>query len=334
VKAAFYERQGDASDVLTVGDVPTPDPAPGEVRVRIYVSGLNPTDTKARSGFSGPMAFPKIVPHQDGAGVIDAVGDGVSVSRIGERVWIYEAQYRRATGTAAEFVVVPEANAVSLPDHVSFETGASLGIAALTAHRCLFADGDIKGRRVLVHGGAGAVGTAAILLAKWAGAWVVATITREVQRDIAFAAGADLVLNIREDDVAGALKDATHDQGVDRIVEVNVSANLALDLAVLAPSGVISAYATQKASDVLELPILKAMVAGAVFRFVFVYTVPADAKRAAVDAVAACIASGVYRPHVGLEVPLDEIAKAHQVQDDGSVIGKILVKVADEPRGA
>ena len=205
MQAAYYERLGAAPEVLVIGDLPTPTPGPGEVRVRVAVSGLNPTDTKARTGYRGAMAYPRIIPHQDGAGVIDAVGDGVPASRVGERVWIFEAQAGRAFGTAAEYVVVPEENVVTLAPDISFEIGASLGIPALTAHQCLFADGDLQDRPVLVHGGAGVVGEAAILLAKWAGAWVATTVRSAADALSARALGADLVINMREEDTAAAI---------------------------------------------------------------------------------------------------------------------------------
>ncbi|CAJ0571085.1 unnamed protein product, partial [Mesorhabditis spiculigera] len=236
-ESRFYERQGPAHEVLCIAEIPDPQPGPGEVRVRVHVSGLNPTDLKARTGFSSAMPFTRIIPHQDGAGVIDAVGDPKEASRVGQRVWVYEAQYGRPAGTAADYVVVPSAQAVPLPDNVSFEVGASLGIPALTAHRCLFADGDIRSRNVLVQAGAGVVGTAAILLAKWAGAWVAATVRNEEQAAVARAAGADLVLNRLNEDVAAVVKARTGNTGVDRIVDVNVKANLDIDIACLAPGG-------------------------------------------------------------------------------------------------
>jgi len=293
----------------------------------MHMSGLNPTDLKARTGFSAPMPFPRIIPHQDGAGVIDAVGDPEEAGRIGQRVWIYEAQYGRASGTAAAFVVVPAGHAVPLPGDVSFEVGASLGIPALTAHRCLFADGDINGRRVLVQGGAGVVGTAAILLAKWAGAWVAATVMNAEQAIIARAAGADLVLDRLNDDVAGAINTHTRRAGVDRIVEVNVQANLDLDLACLASGGVISAYAAAQATDELSLPLLRAMVHGCVLRFVYIYSVPQEAKIHAIRDITACLVSGAYSPHVGLKVDLQKIAEAHQALEAGTVMGKVLIAI-------
>lgn len=325
MRAAYYERQGPADEVFCVADLPIPQPGPGEVRVRVHVSGLNPTDLKARTGFSSAMPFPRIIPHQDGAGVIDAVGDSAEAGRIGQRVWIYEAQYGRPSGTAAEYVVVPSGQAVPLPDNVSFEVGASLGIPALTAHRCLFADGDINGRNVLVQGGAGVVGTAAILLAKWAGARVVATVMNQEQAVVARAAGADLVLERLNDDVVAAINAYTGGVGVDRIVDVNVKANLDIDIACLAPGGVISSYATAHATEELTLPLLKAMVHGCVLRFVFIYSVPAAAKNQAVKDINSCLASGKYAPHIGMKVVLEKIAEAHVALESASVTGKVLV---------
>ena len=327
MKAAYYDRQGPADEVLRVADLPLPHPGPGEVRVRIHVSGLNPTDLKARTGFSSAMPFGRIIPHQDGAGVIDAVGNPKNSKRIGERVWVYEAQHGRPSGTAAEYVVVPSTQAVQLPENVSFDTGASLGIPALTAHRCLFADGNLKGLNVLVHGGAGVVGTASILLAKWAGASVMATVLNAEQAAIARAVGADLVLDRRTDDVPAAVAAHTGNKGADRIVDVNVQANLDINLACLAPGGVISSYAMTNATDELTLPLLKAMVRGCVLRFVFIYSVPVEAKRRAVEDITSCLMSGAYTPHIGLKVGLDSIADAHLALESASVTGKILIEV-------
>ncbi|PLQ00817.1 NADPH:quinone reductase [Cupriavidus pauculus] len=326
MKAAYYERQGKASEVLRLGDFPLPSPGPGEVRVRIHASGLNPSDIKARTGFSGPAAFPLVIPHQDGAGVIDAVGTGVAAARIGERVWLFEAQYRRAFGTAAAYTVVPARQAVLLPDNVPFTVGACLGVPALTAHRCLFADGDIKGRFILVHGGAGAVGTAAILLAKWAGAWVATTVSTPEQADAARRAGADVVIHRWSDDVAAIVKSETGQRGVDRIVDVGLQDNLDIDMNCLANGGIISAYAVNDAADHLPLPLLKTMIAGCSFRFVYIYTVPAAAKSAAVSAISQCLADGAYAPTIGMQVPLDAIVEAHEAQESGRVIGKIIVE--------
>lgn len=329
MRAIYYDRQGAADDVLILGNLPTPSPKAGDVLVRVHMSGVNPTDMKARTGFSSAMPYERIIPHQDGAGVIEAVGMGVPASRIGERVWIFEAQAGRAEGTAADYVVVPSANAVPLPATTSYEIGASLGIPALTAHRCLFADGDLKGRRVLVHGGAGVVGSAAIHLAKWAGAWVATTVRKPQHEAIAREAGADLVLNLRGEDVPARIRDATAGKGIDRIVDVNLVENLDLDLACLANGGVISSYAMRDAADESSIPLLRAMIAGAVFRFVYIYTVPLSAKQAAIIDITACLEAKAYKPVIGLIVPLHRTADSHTALEQGGVTGKILVRVVD-----
>lgn len=325
MKAAYYEAQGSARDVLKVGELPTPEPGSDEVRVRIHVSGLNPTDVKARTGFSAEMPYPRIIPHQDGAGVIDAVGANVPPDRLGERVWVYEAQYGRATGTAAEFVVVPARQAVHLPDTTSFEVGASLGIPALTAHRCLFSDGSLKGRRVLIHGGAGVVGTAAILLAKWAGAWISTTVMSSEQATVAEENGADLVIDRKSADVASIVLEATEGLGVDHIVDVALKPNLDINLACLSQGGVISAYATANATDELSIPLLKAMMHGCVFRFVYIYNVPDELKQAAIADINSCLEAGCYSPKIGLNMPLRNIVEAHEALESSNVIGKVLV---------
>ncbi|WP_111494244.1 NADPH:quinone reductase [Marinobacter bohaiensis] len=326
MKAAYYEAQGNARDVLVVGESSMPEPGPNEVRIRVHVSGINPTDVKARTGFSAGMPYPRIIPHQDGAGVIDAIGEGVSSDRLGERVWVYEAQFGRSMGTAAEFVVVPSDQAVHLPHTTTFEVGASLGIPALTAHRCLFADGNLKDRHVLVHGGAGVVGTAAIQLAKWAGAWVATTVMSDEQAAIAEANGADVVLRRQSDDVASRIMDAAGGLGVDRIVDVALKSNLDVNLACLSQGGVISAYATGSATDELPVPLLKAMMHGCVFRFVYIYNVPKEVKQSAIVDINACLEAGAYSPHIGLSNPLDDIVEAHEALEFSRVIGKVLVR--------
>ncbi|QSY97835.1 NADPH:quinone reductase (plasmid) [Rhizobium bangladeshense] len=330
MRAAFYDRQGSAKDVLTVGDLPDPQPGAGEVRVRMIFSGINPSDIKTRTGFGGkPMPFRRIVPHQDGAGIIDAVGYGVPDTRIGERVWIYMAQWGRAFGTAAEFAVVPSVQAVKLSDNTSSEIGASLGVPAMTAHRCLFADGDLRGKRVLVQGGAGAVGNAAILLAKWAGAWVAATVSREEQAEIARQAGADLVINRHEHDVPQAVRLATSDYGVDRIVDVDISANIDTAISCLTRDGLVSAYSTESPQAKLAIPFFPALLGGFSFRFVYVYTMPEAAMRQAAYEISACAASGAYTPQIAKTFTLDAVPEAHELQESGKAVGKILVRVTD-----
>ncbi|MFQ6162878.1 NADPH:quinone reductase [Sinorhizobium meliloti] len=328
MRAAFYDRQGSAKEVLSVGELPDPQPGAGEVRVRVVASGINPSDIKTRTGFGGKaMPFPRIVPHQDGAGVIDAVGPGVPPSRVGERVWVYMAQCGRALGTAAELVVVSSAQAVRLTDNVSFEIGAALGVPAMTAHRCLFADGDLRGKRVLVQGGAGAVGNAAILLAKWAGAWVAATVSREQQAEVARAAGADLVLNRHGEDVSERVRSATGGHGVDRIVDVDISANIDVSIACLGRDGVVSAYSTESPDAKLTIPFFPALLGGFSFRFVYVYTMPEAAMRQAAGEISACAASGAYAPRIAKTYALDEVAEAHELQESGKAVGKVLLRI-------
>jgi NADPH:quinone reductase len=328
MRAIYYDRQGPARDVLRFGEIPRPRVGAGEVLVRVHVSAVNPSDVKNRTGFVGPMRHARVVPHQDGAGVVEAVGAGVTAERVGERVWIYEAQTGRAAGTAAEYVAVPAQNAVPLPEGVPFEVGATLGVPAMTAHRCLFADGDLDGRRVLVHGGAGAVGTAAIQLATWSGARVVATVRQAEQVDAARRAGAEAVLVSGSADTAN-LRTALGGCGADRIVDVALTENLDVDLAALADGGVISAYATTSPSDEVRLPMVRAMVANAAVRFVYVYTVPAQGKAAAVADIGDCLRNGGLRPRIGLVVPLARTVEAHLAVEAGAAAGRVLIRVVD-----
>ncbi|MFV3411148.1 NADPH:quinone reductase [Pseudomonas sp. NY15436] len=330
MKAAYYRKQGPARDVLEVGEVAEPVPGVGEVRVRIAVSGLNPSDIKARTGFSASMPYPRVIPHQDGAGVIDRVGDGVPVERTGERVWVYEAQQGSPNGTAAEYVVVPSHKAVELPAGVSMDVGATLGIAALTAHRCLLSDGSIRDKRVLVHGGAGAVGSAAIQLAKWAGAWVATTISNAAQAAVARAAGADLIIDRHRESTVDVLMGATDGEGVDRIVDVDLIANAATNLACSSGGAVVSAYALQQATDAVSVPMLEAMKKGIVYRFVYIYSVPLSEKLVAIRDITQCLSAGAYMPEIGMKVRLNQIVDAHDAMESSTVIGKILVDVSSE----
>jgi NADPH2:quinone reductase len=329
MRAACYERKGPASKVLVVGDVPDPQPGPGEVRVKIHFSGINPTDTKLRGGWDGSMEmpFPRMIPHQDGAGVIDKVGAGIPQARIGERVWIYEAQRGRAFGTAAEYATVPAENAVSLPDGASFETGACLGIAGMTAHRCLFQDGGVHGQTVLVAGGAGAVGHAAIQLAKWGGARVATTVSRPEQEKIAREAGADLVVDRKKEDPAAKIKAFTRGQGLDRVVEVAFEANLELNRAVLKANGVISSYSSGPPDSAPRIPFSAIMRQGISMHFILVYVMPREAHQLAARDLNAALEAGRYRPHVAGIFKLDETAKAHQAQESGGTVGKLLIGV-------
>lgn len=331
MQAGYYERKGAAHDVIIVGDLPTPEPGPGEVLVRVAVAGLNPSDIKNRSGWGGykDMPYPRIVPQNDGAGVIVGVGPGVTETRLNERVWLFEAQRDgRAFGTAAEFVVVPESRAARLPDIASFELGACLGVPAMTAHRCLFANGGIQGRTVLVQGGGGAVGHAAIQLARWAGAYVIATVSRPAQAEAARDAGAHLVIDRKNEDVVARIKSAISGRGVDRVVEVAFEANLENNLKVLNEGGVISTYATGGADASPKIPFYQLAFMNLTVNFVFVYQVSDEARASAIHDINAAIEAGALRSFVGRRFPLRELANAHEAQESGEVVGNIVIDVA------
>ncbi|MCW2952031.1 MAG: NADPH:quinone reductase [Conexibacter sp.] len=321
MRAAVYDRAGSAQDTLRVTEIERPEPGPGEVRVRMRLSGVNPTDWKSRAGARGELAYDYVVPNQDGAGVIDAVGEGVDPSRLGQRVWVWFGQWQRQHGTAAEWIVVPERQAVPLPDDASFALGASMGIPALTAHRCLFADGPIEGQTVLVAGGAGAVGHYAIELAKHAGARVIATVSSAEKAKLAEAAGADVVINYREGDTEDAIRHAAPG-GVDRVVEVAPGANLELDLAVLAPAGTIVSYASDEPE--LTARTYALMRGNVTLRFVLIYTVPDEALEAAIAGVGAALRDGALSELPAHAFGLDEIAAAHDAVEQGAV-GKVFV---------
>lgn len=344
MRAIVYTRTGNP-DVLTLVDQPEPQPAAGEVRVRIHRSGVNPTDWKSRRGGSpGDAVEPAQVPGQDGAGVVDAVGTGVDVALIGRRVWMWEAAFQRPQGTTAEVTVVPARHAVPLPDSASFDLGASLGIPFLTAHRCLtvtedgperLGPGTLQGRVVLVAGGAGAVGNAAIQLARWSDATVISTVSGPAKAQLAAAAGADHVLDYRTQDVAAEIRRIAPG-GVNTVVEVSPAANSAIDAAVIARHGSVACYADDGGSS-LELPVRQLMVPNARWQFVLVYTAPAEAKARAVDAVAAAVEAGAVRvgEAAGLPLhhfPLEDSAAAHAAVE-ASVVGKVLIDVVPDPAG-
>lgn len=323
MKAMIFSERGRAADVLRVAELPDPEPGLGEVRVRVRVSGVNPTDWKARAGSGPTTPFPFLVPNQDGAGEIDAVGDGVDRGRIGQRVWLFFAARKRQFGTAGELLCLPERQAVPLPDGTAFDLGASLGIPALTAHRCLFADGPIAGRTVLVSGGAGAVGHAAIELAKRAGARVVATVSSAGKAELARAAGADAVVDYTRPDAEQAIRAAAPD-GVDRIVEVAVAWNIALDRAVLAENGVISCYASD--GQPLSLTVRELMERNIALQFVLIYGVPDAAVDEAVAEVGAALAEGILTMLPTRRFTLGETAQAHDAVEAGFV-GKVLIDI-------
>ncbi|RSM59487.1 NADPH:quinone reductase [Actinoplanes sp. ATCC 53533] len=337
MKAIIYRDNG-GPDVLQLVDRDLPVPGPGEVRVRVAVSGVNPTDWKTRSGATNPKLFPEVTPHLDGAGVIDAVGAGVDQGRVGQRVWLFMATAGRPTGTAAEFTVVPAERAVPLPDETGFDVGASLGVPALTAHRALtvaedsprrLRPGALDGKVVLAAGGAGAVGHAVIQLARWAGATVISTISGPAKARLATAAGAHHVINYREGNPAAEIRKIAPD-GIDIVAEVALGANLALDLAVLRTRGTISIYANDGGKPV-ELDVRQNMVLNTRFQFMVLYTVGPEALAVATEDTAAAVRDGalpVGEKH-GLPLirfPLDRTADAHRAVENG-VVGKVVVDV-------
>jgi len=319
--AAVYTERGGATAVLRVREIDLPQPGLGEVRVRLHVSGVNPTDWKTRSGATGlaPNGFQ--IPHQDGAGEIDVVGEGVEGRRIGERVWVwFAAANGRRWGTAAQWTVVPAHQAVTLPDKASFDLGASLGVPAMTAHRCLFADGPIDGATVLVAGGAGAVGHYAIELARRAGAQVIATVSSPQKAALARQAGAHTVVNYHDADALDEIRGVARQ--VDRIVEVAIGANLKLDLALSSAKTVIAIYAAE-AKD-LTLKVREAMTANVVMRFVLLYGVPPQALDEAARHVADALADGALSLLPLHRFSLDDVAAAHDAVENGAV-GKVLI---------
>ncbi len=326
MRAAWYERKGAAREVLQVGTLPIPEPGSGEVRVRIAVSGINPSDTKGRGVRRGQteMLYPRIIPHQDGSGIIDAVGADVLESRLGERVWIYEAQRGRAFGTGAEYVVVPSSNAIRLPNGVSFVDGACLGVPAMTAHRCLFADGPITGKTILITGAAGGVGQYAVQLAKWGGATVIATVSSAEKAAQARAIGADYVINYREEDVVAKVQEITGSAGVDRIVEVAFGANLPISLQVLKTNGVIATYSSD-ADPTPTIPFGQFLGKDITVRFVLVYVMGEAAHQQAIKDITTALEAGLLHPVAVQRFSLDAIVAAHEAVETGHTAGKVLI---------
>lgn len=339
MRAIIYSQHGPSS-VLEPVDREPAEPGADEVRVRVAVSGVNPTDWKARAG-GKPLEFSEIVPNQDGAGVVEAVGSEVADLKVGDRVWLFLAAHERPTGTAQEFTVVPASRAVRLPDGIPFEVAASLGVPAMTAHRALtvhefgparLAPGALADRVVLVQGGAGAVGHAAIQLAVWAGATVVATVSSDAKADLARAAGAQHVLRYPDTDLAEKIVSLAPN-GVDHVVEVAPAQNAGLDVAVLANHGSIAYYANNN-GDEFTAPIVASFAKNARWQGLLLYTVGPEALTAAAEDITAALADGALP--VGLDAglpltwfPLEETASAHDAVESG-VTGKVLIRVADD----
>lgn len=324
MKAAWYERNGAARDVLVVGEMPTPEPGPGEVRVRLNVSGANPSDVKSRRG--RPLAFPRIVPHSDGAGIVDAVGEGVGKGRIGERVWVWNGQWKRAFGTAAEYIVVPEAQAVALDDSTDFDAGACMGIPGLTAVQAVRLSEPCRGKTILVTGAAAAVGHYVTQIATLRGARVIGTASAE-RADHARAAGAAEIIDYKTEDVAARVKELTDGRGADAVIDMDFSSTAKLlPDGVLAPYGRLVCYGSNVAGDVpLNFP---AMLWGNLTLQMFiVYELTPAHRAAAIADLQALLREGRLRHSIGARFPLDAIAEAHEAIEGGKVIGNVVAEI-------
>jgi len=328
MRAAWFERFGAAREVLEVGDRPDPAPGPSEVLVEMRTSGVNPSDVKKRAGsFPNLLEGGFVIPHSDGAGVVAAVGEGVSRDRVGERVWVYQAQYGRRFGTAAELLCVDGSRAPRLPENASFETGACLGIPAMTAHRCVFADGPVQGQRVLVTGGAGRVGYYAIQWARQAGAFVVATASSDADRQACLEVGANAVVNHRTDRWSQEVLEATGGKRIDRVVEVDFGANLVPVLDCVRTGATIATYASMQVPEP-KLPFYRMLYMDLTLRIVIVYAMPEEAKRAAIGDLEQALRNDRLRHRIAEVVPLDEIARSHELVESGAVRGCVVVSIS------
>lgn len=326
MRAVFYERCGPPREVLTLGEATRPEPGPNEALVEVHASGVNPHDVKKRAGWlNRQLPAARVIPHSDGAGIITAVGPGVPASRIGERVWIFHAgDQRPGAGAAADFVAVAADHAVPLPPDVGFEIGACLGVPFMTAHDAVLRDGPVTGQTVLVQGGAGAVAGYAIQLARWNGARVIATVSSPAKAEHARALGADEVVNYRGEDAAARVLDLTRGVGVDRIVEVDFGANIAMDHAVIRPRGIIAAYSSTRVREP-TLPYYAFAMKGVTLHFVQGMLLTHAHGVAGIRDVTALLARGALRHPIAAAFPLERTAEAHALVESGEAIGKVIV---------
>ncbi|WP_299877996.1 NADPH:quinone reductase [uncultured Sulfitobacter sp.] len=326
MQAITYDRFGAARDVLTLSDIPSPAPGAGEVRVTLAYSGVNPSDVKSRAGTRPGVtkpAFPLIVPHSDGAGEIVAVGTGVDSARIGQKVWIWNGQWQRSHGTAAQEITLPAAQAVPLPDGTSLETGATLGIPGLTACHAVFGGGDIRGKTLLIQGGGGSVGYLAVQFARWGGARVIATCSAR-DRDRVAAAGADVVLDYRAPDLAAEVLAANGDAPVDSVVEVEFGRNITVDAEVIAPNGRLAAYGSA-AEMSPTLPFGPLLFKAATIDIILIYLLPAPERTLAIEKLHAALDAGALDSPIDAVFPLAETAAAHEAVEAAGRVGATLI---------
>lgn len=330
MRAAVYRETGPAAQVLSIEDLPDPVPGPGEVLVRVRASGINPADVKRRAGWRGVgMDHPLVIPHADGAGEIVGLGDGVPAGRMGERVWLWNAQGGyggpgRAFGSAAELIALPQGQAVALPDALSFEAGACLGIPAMTAHRAVFADGPVAGQTILIAGAGGAVAHLAVQFAVDGGARVIGTAGNPERAAHARAAGAEPVLDRHAEDIHARVMELTGGQGAHRIVEVDFGANAAMDIAMLRPNGVIAAYSSTSVPEPV-LPYYALQTKGGTLRTIQGFNLPEAARAAGQAAIADLAARGALKVAVGASLPLERIAEAHLLVEGAATTGNVVV---------
>jgi NADPH2:quinone reductase len=326
MRAIWYDRTGPAREVLQFGELPTPTPGHGQALVRIRASGVNPSDVGLRGGGAGPMAYPRITPNSDGAGVVEAVGPGVAAAWVGKRVWFYNGQRNgRAFGSAAEYIELDTDLLTELPDGVSFAEGATLGIPCMTAHRALFLAGPVQGRTVLVTGGAGAVGHYAVQLAKWAGATVIATASSPDKLDRARAGGANHVIDYRREDVAARVRELTNGAGVHHVVDVDFGGNLTASLASLRLNGSLAYYAS-KGGQAPVVPAGEVMRLNLLIQGVYLPVSPHAARKRAQEDITRWIATGDRILSVAGRFPLEDCAGAHELVESGTKVGTVVVE--------
>jgi NADPH2:quinone reductase len=325
MRAVWYERTGPAAEVLTSGEMHAPSAGTGEVRIRLEVSGVNPADVYRRAGAHRPIEFPRVIPNSDGAGIVDQIGAGVSRLKPGQRVWLFNGQRNgRAFGTAAEYIALDERLVTPLADHLSFAQGATLGIPCMTAWCCLFCDGAITGKTVLVTGGAGAVGHYAVQLAKWGGARVIATVSSEAKAEQARLAGADLVVNYRTDDVVARVREFTGGHGVDRVVEVDFGGNIATTLKLMAMNSTVAVYATN-GNRTPVVPMRELMERCIALRTLVLFALPRQLLSAAQADITKWLAANTRLHNIAGQFALKDTASAHLAVEKGDKLGTVIV---------
>jgi NADPH2:quinone reductase len=325
MRAIWYEKFGPAKDVLTFGEKDKPTPAAGEVLVKVSYNGINPVDVKTRTGGRAELRDPYVIPHYDGSGIIEAVGEGVDAGRIGERVWIYDCQWNSPLGTAADYTCSAANRAVRLPDNTGLDEGACLGVPAMTAHRCVYGDGSVDGLTILVTGGAGAVGNYAIQFAKLGGATVITTVSSDEKADLARRAGADHVINYRSEDVKAQIRALTDGAGVDRIVEVEFGGNINTAISIIKNNGVIATYASD-ADKNPAVPFYRLLYKNIQVRHELVFIMPEDAKNLAMSDITRWLEEGRLVHHIYDTFTLEDAALAHEAVE-GAAFGKVLIGV-------